>query len=155
MGHCDSKSELMILMFPLLKDSFLSSGSSRIITTLTQWHCACTEIPVKISPLTISSGELWSTLFVSQRMKIQDKVEFKGNFRFFILHNKFWILSPGIPNLTCYVWRNNQTKHLHTWLYLILRNLQLTKYLKVNHLVKNVVVKIFHTNQVYCSFLLG
>ena len=51
-----SKSKLMILMFPLLKDSFLSPGSSRIISTLAQLQCACTKIPDKISPLTISSG---------------------------------------------------------------------------------------------------
>ena len=47
------------------------------------------EIPDEIGLLMISSGELWSTSFVPQIMKIQGEVEFEGNFRFFILHNKF------------------------------------------------------------------
>ena len=84
-------------MFLLLKENFLSRGSSWIIKTLAQWHCLCTEIPDEINPLMTSSAELWSILSVPQRIKIQDKVEFEGNFRFFILHNKFWIASPGIP----------------------------------------------------------
>ena len=82
-----------------------------MITTLAPGHCACIEIPDEIRPLTISSGELWSTLYVPQRIKIQDKVEFEGNFMFFILHNKFWILSPGIPkfNVLCLEKYSDQT----------------------------------------------
>ena len=97
LGHSDFKSELMILMFPPLKVKFLSHGSNGMTTTSARWHCACTKITDEISLLTISSWESWSTLFVLQRIKIQDKVEFKANFIFFILHNKFLILSPGIP----------------------------------------------------------
>ena len=98
-------------MFPLLIQNFLSHGSSRIITTLARLHCACMEIPHEVSPLMIPSGELWPTLFVPQRMKIQDKVEFERNFRFFILHTKFWILSPEIPkfNALCLEKYSDQT----------------------------------------------
>ena len=129
-------------MFPLLIQNFLSHGSSRIITTLARLHFACTEIPHEVSPLMIPSGELWPTLFVPQRMKIQDKVEFERNFRFFILHTKFWILSPEMPkfNALCLEKYSDQTS---------------IKYLKANHLVKNLVLKIFHTNQAYCSMVLG
>ena len=44
-------------------------------------------------------------------MKIQDKVEFEGNFRFFILPNKFLIFSPGIPkfNTLCLEKYSDQT----------------------------------------------
>ena len=115
MGHSDSKSELMILMFPFVKENSLSRGNNGMITTLARWHCACMETPYETSPFTISSGELWSTLFVPQRMKIQDKVEFEGNFRFFILNNKFWNLSPGIPkfNVLCLEKYSDQTsRHL-------------------------------------------
>ena len=95
----------MVLMFPLLKENVLSNGSNGMITALVRWNCACTKIPDVLSPLTISSGELWSKLFVPQRMKIQrmkiqDKVEFKGNFSFFTLHNKFWILSSERPKFS-------------------------------------------------------
>ena len=152
LGQSDSKSELMILMFLLLKENILSRGRSGIITTLARWHCACTEIPDEISLLTISSGELWSTLFVPQSMKIKDKVEFEGNFRFLILQKKFQFYLQGYQSLTRYVRRNVQIKHLLTWLCLILRNLQLIKYLKANHLVKNFVLTIFYTNQAYYSF---
>ena len=78
-------------------------------------------------------GELRSTLFVPQRMKIQDKVEFEGNFRFFILHNKFWIFisREEIPkfNVLCLEKYADQTSW-YTCLCLIGRNLQLIKYLK-------------------------
>ena len=109
----------------------------------------------EISSLTISSGELWSTLFVPQKMQIQDKVNSREiscslssmiNFEFYL---------QGYQSLTCYVWRNIQTKHLGTCLCLILRNLQLIEYLKANHLVKNFVLEIFHTNQSYCFLVLG
>ena len=104
-------------MFPLPKENFLSRGSNGMITTFARWHCACTEIPDEISPLTISSGELWSTLYVPQRIKIQDKVEFEGSLMLFILHNKFWILSPGIPkfNVLCLEKCSDQT----SWYLLI------------------------------------
>ena len=100
-----------MILFSLLKENFLSHGSSGIITTLARWHCVSTEIPDEISPPSISSGELWSTLFVPQRMEIQDKVEFEGNFKFFILHNKFWILFPEIPkfNALCLEKYSEQT----------------------------------------------
>ena len=145
----------MILMFPLLKKNFLSRGINGVITTLARWHCACMEIPDEISPLTISSGELWSTLFVSQRIKIQDKVEFEGNFISLSSMINFEFYFQGYQSLTCYVWRNIETKHLGTCWYLILRNLQLIKYLKANHLVENFVLEIFHTNQAYCFLVLG
>ena len=43
----DYKTELMKLMFPLLKGNFLSRGSNGMITTLAQWHCACTKFQMK------------------------------------------------------------------------------------------------------------
>ena len=101
----------MILMFPLFKENLLSRGSNRMITTLARWHCSCTEISDEIGPLTISPAELWSTLFVPQRMKMQDQVKFEGNFRLSIFHNRFWIFSPGIPtfNVLCFEKYSDQT----------------------------------------------
>ena len=51
----------------------------------------------------VSAGELWSTLFVPQRMKMQLNIAFEGISRFSILRNKFLILSPWIPkfNVLC------------------------------------------------------
>ena len=143
LGHSVSKSELMILLFPQLQLNFLSRGSNRMITTLAQSHCAYTKIPDVINPLRISSGELWSILLVPQRMKIQDKVEFKGISGCLSSTINFEFYPQGYQRLTCYVWRNIQTKYLGTYLCLILRNLQLIKYLKANHLVKNFVIYKF------------
>ena len=74
-----------------------------MVTALARWHYDCAEISDEISWFTISSGELWSVLFVPQRMKMQYKVEFEGHFRGFFLHNKFWYLFLGIPkfNVLC------------------------------------------------------
>ena len=47
----------------------VSRGSRGMITTLAFLHCAYAESPDVLRPLAISSGELWSTLFVPPRMK--------------------------------------------------------------------------------------
>ena len=70
-----------------------------------------------------------------------------------IINFEFYL--RGEQSLTCYVWRNTQIKHLGTCLCLILKNLQLIKYLKVIHFVKTFVLKNFHIKQAYCSLVLG
>ena len=65
----ESNNVLIALIFPRLNEFLVSGVSGGMITTLAFWHCACAESPDVIRPLAISSGELWSTLFVPPRMK--------------------------------------------------------------------------------------
>ena len=67
--HLESNNVLITLIFTSLNEFLVSRGSRGMITTLAFWHCACAESPDVIRPLAISSGELWSTLFVPPRMK--------------------------------------------------------------------------------------
>ena len=94
-----SKNLLMILMFPLLIESFLPRWSNGINTMVTLGHCFLAEIADSIILLTSSSGGLWSRLFVPERMKIYLILELLKKFNFYILHNTCWILSPGITKL--------------------------------------------------------
>lgn len=57
----------MTLIFHLLKKNFVSHGSSEVITTLAQWNCDLAEILDEISPLMISSAELWSVYYLSHK----------------------------------------------------------------------------------------
>ena len=152
LGHSVSKSELMILMFPQLQLNFLSRGSNRMITTLAQSHCAYTKIPDVINPLRISSGELWSILLVPQRMKIQDKVEFKGISGCLSSTINFEFYPQGYQRLTCYVWRNIQTKHLGTYLCFDIKESPINQIFEGKSFSKKLCyLQIFHTNQIYYS----
>ena len=99
-----SKSFLVILMFPPLIESFLSRGSNEISMAVALEHCFLVEIPDSIIPLTSSPGGLWSRFLVLERMKILLILELLKKFKFCILHNTCWILSPGIPNFKVF-WR--------------------------------------------------
>ena len=68
--YLESNNVLIMLIFPHLNEFLVSQDSRGMITTLAFWHCACAESPDVIRPLAISSGELWSTLFVPPKMKI-------------------------------------------------------------------------------------
>ena len=96
----------MILMFPLLIESFLPRGNNRISTTVALLHYSLVGIPDNIIPLTSSSGGLWSRLCVPQRMKIYWILKLLEKFEFCILHNTCWILSLGIPTLRV-LWLEN------------------------------------------------
>ena len=68
---------------------------------------------------------------------------------------KCWILSSGIPkfNVLYLEKYSDQT----SW-YLVMFDVKespINKYLKANHLVKNFVLEVVHTNQAYCSLVLG
>ena len=92
-----SKRLLVILMFPLLINSFLLQGSYEITRMVALGHWFLAEILESIIPLTSSSKGLWPRLFVPQRMKISLTLELSEKSNFCILHNTCCILSPGIP----------------------------------------------------------
>ena len=87
--HLESNNVLITLIFPRLSEFLVSYGSRGIITTLAFWHCACAESPAIVRPLAISSGELWSTLFVPPRMKTYFKLQFLEKFKLFSRHSMF------------------------------------------------------------------
>ena len=141
---------MILILFPLLKENFVPHKGSRMITTLARWHYDCAEISDEISWLTISSGELWSVLFVPQRMKMQYKVEFEGHFRGFFSKNNFWYLFLGIPkfNVLCLEKCLDQTSS-----YLIMFDIKespINKILKAKVLVSKFLIR----TKFYCSFLL-
>ena len=82
-----SKSLLVILMFSFLIESFLLRGSNGLSMMVALGHCFLAEIPDSTIPLTSFSGEVWSRLFVSERMKIYLILELLENFKFCILHS--------------------------------------------------------------------
>ena len=57
------KSLLVILMFPLLIESFLSRGSIEISMMVALGHCFLAEIPDSVIPLTSCSQGSWSRCF--------------------------------------------------------------------------------------------
>ena len=90
-----SKSLFVILTFPLLIESFLLRGNNGISTMVALWHFFLQKPQIVfIISLTSSSGGLWSRL---QRIKIYLMLGLFEKFKFCILHNTCWILSPGIP----------------------------------------------------------
>ena len=74
--HLESNNVLITLIYPRLNEFLVSRGSTGMITTVAFWHCACAESPDVIRPFAISSGELWSTLFVPPRMKTSFTLQF-------------------------------------------------------------------------------
>ena len=92
-----SKSLLVILMFSFLIESFLLQGSNGLSMMVALEHFFLAEIQDSNIPLTSFSGEFWSRLFVSERMKIYLILELLENFKFCILHSTCWILFPSVP----------------------------------------------------------
>ena len=74
--HLESNNVLITLISPCNNEFLVSRGSRGMITILAFWHCACAESPDVIRPLAVSSGELWSTLFVPPKMKIYFMLQF-------------------------------------------------------------------------------
>ena len=151
---------MILILFPLLKENFVSHNGSRMITTLARWHYDCAEISDEISWLTISSGELWSVLFVPQRMKMQYKVEFEGHFRGFFLKNNFWYLFLGIPkfNVLCLEKYLDQTSSC--LVMFDIKESPINKILKVKVLVSKFFIRTKFTipfcwNTVYWYFHFG
>ena len=101
-----SKSLLVILMFSFLIESFLLQGSNGLSMMVALEHFFLAEIQDSNIPLTSFSGEFWSRLFVSERMKIYLILELLENFKFCILivHVEFY--SQVYQNLKCYGWKN-------------------------------------------------
>ena len=140
----------MTVIFHLLKKNFVSHGSSEVITTLAHWNCDLAEILDEISPLMISSAELWSVYYLSHKewqWKIMlNSMDISG-FLCFIVNFEFYLHIK--ESLTRFVWENILIQHLGSCLCLISENIQLIKYLKVNYLVSNFALEIFHINKVY------
>ena len=86
-----SKSFLVILMFPLLIESFLSRGSIEISMMVALGHCFLAEIPDSIIPLTSCSWGLWSRCFFWKEWKYTKYYNhWKNlNFVFSITHVEF------------------------------------------------------------------
>ena len=87
--HLESNNVLITLIFPRLNEFLVSRGSREMIITLPFWHCACAESPDVIRPLAISSGELWSILFVPPRVKIYFMLKFLQKLKLFSRHIMF------------------------------------------------------------------
>ena len=101
-----SKSLLVILMFSFLIESFLLQGSNGLSIMVALGHFFLAEIPDSNIPLTSFSGEFWSRLFVSERMKIYLILELLENFKFCILIVHVEFCSQVYQNLKCYGWKN-------------------------------------------------
>ena len=86
-----SKSFLVILMFPLLIESFLSRGSIEISMMVALGHCFLAEIPDSIIPLTSCSRGSWSRCFFWKEWKYTKYYNhWKNlNFVFSITHVEF------------------------------------------------------------------
>ena len=87
--HLENNNLLITLVFPRLNEFLVSRDSRGMITTLAFWHGACAESPDVVRPLAISSRELWSTLFVTPRMKTYFMVQFLEKFKLFNRHSTF------------------------------------------------------------------